>query len=411
MAQPSDDISQTLNIGGGQPRWRWAKYGVVAVLAGALVAYWWSASSRVSGPEYVTATAQTGSFAVLVTATGTVEPTHLVEVSSELSGTLARVLVDYNDAVKVGTVLAELDTVKLEAQLAVRKAALDAAIARVAMAQASLDEAQEKFQTSQRLEARGVTSHQDFISRRATFVRAQAELQSAGADRALAAANLDLQQAELDKACICSPINGVVLDRAVDSGQIVASALSAPVLFTVAEDLTQMELRVDVDEADIGQIKVGNAAQFTVDAYDDARFPAEIAEIRFAPETIDGVVTYKAVLSIDNSNLLLRPGMTATADITVAELRDVLTVPNAALRYAPPLLVQQDKERAGLLGMLIPSGSDGAPRGNTKSLWVLKEGVAREVAVQAGASDGRVTQISGGALAVGDQVVTEQVDG
>ena len=412
MEPIENDIAATLKIGGSN--WwqaRWLKYlGLFVITAGG-AAYWMLTETTQDQVQYVTEEAALTSFSVTVSATGTVQPTNLVEISSELSGTLASVLVDYNDQVEVGTILAKLDTVKLEAQLAVREAALDSTIARVAMAQATLEEAKEKYDTSVRLEERGFTSHQEFVSQKAAYTRAKSELQSTKADRALAEANLDLQQAELDKACICSPIKGIVLDRAADAGQIVASALSAPVLFTVAEDLTQMELQVDVDEADIGQIMVGNSAEFTVDAYDEEKFPAKISTIRFAPETVDGVVTYKAILTIDNSDLRLRPGMTAAADITVAELTDVLTVPNAAVRYSPPTNSEEDKDRSGLLGMLIPSGSDGARRGDSKTLWVLKNGVPQEIAIRAGASDGNVTEVREGSIVSGDLVVTDQTDG
>jgi len=248
-------------------------------------------------------------------------------------------------------------------------------------------------------------------AQRATYIRAQSELQGALADRALAEADLDLYQTELDKACICSPIDGVVLDRAVNAGQIVAAALSAPVLFTVAEDLTKMELQVDIDESDIGRTAVGNAAIFTVEAYDERTFPAEISEIRFAPKTVDGVVTYKAVLTIDNADLLLRPGMTATADITVADIADALTMPNAALRYAPPALPEEDEERSGLLGMLIPEDPDERRRGDIETLWVMRDGVPQEIAIRAGNSDGRMTEILEGALEVGDVVIVERIDG
>lgn len=389
----------------------WVKYAVVVVLAGIGVWYWLSAIEGRTSVRYVTAEASIGDFSVTVTATGTVEPTNLVEISSELSGTVKTVHVDYNDTVGVGTVLAELDTSKLEAQLAVRKASLDAAVARVAMAQATLDEAKEKYEAGLNLEERGVTAYQTFVSQRAAYIRAQSELQSALADQSLAEANLELQQAEMDKACICSPIQGVVLDRSVDAGQIVASSLSAPVLFTLAEDLTKMQLQVYVDEADIGQVAVGNMATFTVDAYDEKLFPAEITEIRFAPETIDGVVTYKAILTIDNSDLLLRPGMTATADITVAEIKDALTVPNAALRYAPQLeSTERDEERSGLLGILIPTRPDRSDQADYKTLWLLKDDTPEEIAVRAGASDGSVTQILDGTVKNGDLVITGQID-
>lgn len=181
----------------------------------------------------------------------------------------------------------------------------------------------------------------------------------------------------------------------------------------LAEDLRQMELQVDIDEADIGRVAVGNKAKFTVDAYDERRFPAEISEIRFAPETIDGVVTYKTILTIDNAEMLLRPGMTATADIVVAEITRALVVPNAALRYAPPRAPAEDteEERSGLLGMLIPDRLDDAAGGDNKTLWVLKDGIAQEIAVRAGDSDGLVTEILEGPLAEGDTVITDQSDG
>lgn len=414
MNERSEDISQTLGLNSrGKGRRFWIVVAAALAIAGAGSWYFMQIAGSADVVRYVTAEATRGSFDVTVTATGTVEPTNLVEISSELSGTLESVEVDFNDTVEVGTVLARLDTTKLEAQVQVAKASLDSAIARVAMAKATLDDAREKYQSARDLDARGVTPHQTFVTQRANFVRAQAELQSAEADQALATANLDLYSAELEKACICSPIRGVVLHRSVDPGQIVAASLSAPVLFTVAEDLRQMELQVNIDEADIGRIAVGNKATFTVDAFDLRRFPAEISEVRFAPETIDGVVTYKAILTIDNSEMLLRPGMTATADITVAEIADALIVPNAAMRYAPPRDAGPDanEERSGLLGMLIPSRPDEAAAGDDKTLWILRDNVAQEIAVRAGDSDGRVTEILDGPLAQGDLVITDQIDG
>ena len=414
MQTRSEEITQTLGL---DARSKGRRFWItLSAAAAVLVAVGWYAIRMTAGPEpvqYVSAKVDRGDFVVTVTATGTVEPTNLVEISSELSGTLKTVNVDFNDRVDVGTVLARLDTTKLEAQFEIAKASLDAAIARVAVAHALLDDAREKFESARDLESRGITPHQTFTTQQAAFKRAQAELKSAIADRSLAEANLDLYRAELDKACICSPIKGVVLDRSVDPGQIVAASLSAPVLFTVAEDLAKMELQVDIDEADIGRVAVGNMAVFTVDAYDERRFPAEIAEVRFASETIDGVVTYKAILTVDNSEMLLRPGMTATADIVVAEISDALVVPNAALRYAPPPAPgsEDEDERSGLLGMLIPDRPDEAAQGNQKTLWLLKDGVAEEIAVQTGDTDGRNTEILGGELAEGDVVIMDRDDG
>lgn len=414
MADSGEDVAKTLGLNApGGRRFAWVKYAVaVAVVAGGAW-YWLSVQDDERGVQYVTEQVERGDFSVTVNATGTVEPTNLVEISSELSGTLDTVRVDFNDIVEVGTVLATLDTTQLDAQLAVSQAQLDASVARIAIVQATLDETRERYEAARDLERRGITPRQTFMAQQAAFERAQAEMQSALADKALAQANLELQQATLDKACICSPIRGVVLDRSADTGQIVASALNAPVLFTVAEDLTKMELQVDIDEADIGRIAVKNRAVFTVDAYDAMRFPAEIAEVRFAPETIDGVVTYKAVLSIDNSDMLLRPGMTATADITVADVRDALVVPNAALRYAPPRSPDDgaDDARSGLLGMLMPDAPEEQAQGDARTIWVMREGAPVEVDVLAGDSDGSVTEILQGDLTEGDAVITDRIDG
>ncbi len=208
---------------------------------------------------------------------------------------------------------------------------------------------------------------------------------------------------------IRSPINGVVLSRDVSAGQIVAASLSAPTLFTLAEDLRQMQLLVDIDEADIGQVKVGDSATFTVDAYPGRSFPATITQVRFSPETTDDVVTYKGVLAVDNAELLLRPGMTATATITVAEEKDRLLVPNAALRYAPPPAVAEDSGGSGLIGLIMPRPpSDRSGTATGKAAWVLRGEVPTEVAVTPGATDGRQTVITAGALAVGDLVITDQ---
>ena len=412
MAETPKDVEEKLGLNrSGSTIPKWVKYllGIVVFIGASM--FWLSSTDQADNVQYVTAPAVTGDLRVTVTATGTVEPTNMVEISSELSGRLESVNVDFNDRVTEGTVLAELDTTKLEAQLAVSKASLDSAIARVAIAQATWAETREKYETSRRLEERGVTAHQTIVADRAAYVRAQSALQSAIADRALAEANLDLHNAELAKACICSPIDGVVLDRAVDAGQIVAAALSAPVLFTLAEDLAQMELQVDIDEADIGRTAVGNKATFTVDAYDDRLFPAVISEIRFAPLTVDGVVTYKAILNVDNSDLSLRPGMTATANIIVSEITAALTVPNAALRYAPPTAPVEEAERSGLLGMLIPDGHDARILGDDRTLWVMLGEAPVEISVRAGESDGRMTEILEGELAVGDQVVVDRIDG
>lgn len=409
-------LEETLNVGQYSKRKiGWMKYALLAV---GIVLGIWVYSGLQQDREAVSYTlkpAERGALTVLVYATGTIEPTNLVEISSELSGTLASVDVDFNEAVEVGQVLATLDATKLRAEVAVKNAALISAEAGVAQAQAALNEAAENFEVAEKLDKRGVTSHQSFVSATTTYEKAIAALQIADSARNLAEASLTLQQADLDKAVIRSPIKGVILDRDADAGQIVASSLAAPILFTIAEDLSKMDLQVDVDEADIGRIAVADPATFTVEAYDEINFPAQIAEIRYASETIDGVVSYKTILSIENEKLLLRPGMTATSEIIVEQVTDALLVPNAALRYAPPQATKEDSgSSGGLLGMIMPGppGNDKAPKvkANGKTIWRLENGTPTEVSVTTGQSDGKFTVILEGALVEADQVIVSQTE-
>ena len=409
-ALAGDDIARTLASAGKGRGWRRLVWGLVVV---ALAAGGWFYSQRgatVAVTTYDTEAVIRGTLTVTVTATGTVQPTTEVEISSELSGTLAEVAVDFNDPVVVGQVLARLDDTKLKAQLLNAGAALTAARARLVQAEATATETQANYLQQQELDQRGVTAKITIVAAKAALDRAAAAVDIARADLSLAEANLTLQQADSAKAEIRSPINGIVMNRTAEVGQTVASSLSAPVLFTLAEDLTRMELQVDIDEADIGKVAVGNQASFTVEAYQGRAFPAEITEVRFAPETTDGVVTYKAILSVENPDEALRPGMTATAAITVAEVPDALQVSNTALRYAPPQeAASGGSGRSGLLGLILPSrgGSDaGTPTG--KSVWVLRGGAPVEVAISVGETDGRMTAVTSDDLAAGDLAITDQ---
>lgn len=387
--------------------WVWG----VAGLALAVAAGGWLWLGGDGGVTYVTDPVTRASLRAEVTATGTVQPTTEVEVSSELSGTLARVAVNYNDPVEVGQALAYLDDAKLGAQVQLSEASLAAARANLAEAEATLQLTSAELARAIELVKRGQKSQTDLETAEAAEKRAQAGVDSAKANLTIAEASLALNRTDLAKAVIRSPIKGVVLDRAAEPGQIVASSLSAPVLFTLAEDLAHMELQVDIDEADIGRVTMGNQATFSVDAYTGRSFPAEIIQLRYAPEDTDGVVTYKGVLSVDNAQGLLRPGMTATAQIVVAEAVDVLTVPNAALRYAPAVTAEDSgsSSGSGLLGMLMPKRSGaGQAVGGGSAVWVLRDGAPVSVAVETGETDGMRTEIRSGDLAEGDLVITDE---
>ncbi|MCV2894353.1 efflux RND transporter periplasmic adaptor subunit [Lentibacter sp. XHP0401] len=418
MSEIQRKIEASLGVGAAKRHIpAWMVWLAAAAVAGALAFWWMQGAEERAKISYITESVTQGDLTVTVTATGTIEPTNLVEISSELSGTIVDVLVDYNDEVKAGQVLARLDTVQLEAQMSVQRASHAAAEAQLASARASLLEAEADYEIVRQLDARGVTSHTNLVTSQAALSRANANIASGQANLDLAQAQLEAQEAVLSKATIISPINGIVLERAVDAGQIVAASLSAPELFTIAEDLAQMELQVDVAEADIGRISVGDMASFTVDAYDNSTFPAQISMVRYASDSTDGLVTYKAILSVENDNLLLRPGMTATADITVASYTDVLLVPNAALRFAPPQVVEaetsDDNGGGGLLKLIMPSRNRNETTRNASdsTLWVLRNGVAVEVEVERGDSDGLLAIITSSELSAGDQVVVDMVEG
>ncbi|MCB1550317.1 MAG: efflux RND transporter periplasmic adaptor subunit [Hyphomicrobiaceae bacterium] len=377
----------------------------------ALLLVWWMSGPR-NSIRYVTEAAAKGSFTIIVTATGSVQPITKVDVSSELSGTIREVLVDFNSQVVVGQVLALLDTDKLKATVESSRARLAAAKARVIDAQATVREKERAYVRKRDLAQKQFSSTQDLDLAKAAYDRSIAALASTKADVAVAEAELRLNETNLAKARIVSPIKGIVLKRNVDPGQTVASSLQAPVLFTIAEDLTKMEVQVDVDEADVGKVKVGDPATFTVDAYPERKFPARIRDLRYASETVQGVVTYKAVLSVDNAELLLRPGMTATAEIRVREVKDALLVPNTALRFVLP---NQSNKRSsgGLLRRILPGPPRFRPatkqddKGVTRRLYVLRDGEPTPVSVQIGASDGRRTEIASGGLKAGDLVVVD----
>ncbi len=412
------DVAASLGLGESRPhaatlrRWLLALMLIIGLVGAVLL---WLGSDKPGAAQYKTAVVQRGDLTVTVTATGAVQPTNEVEISSELSGIIRSVQVDYNERVKVGQVLAELDTDKLNAEVAHSRATLLARQANVQEAEARVAEKQSEYDRIKRLQAKNFSSQADLDTARAAYQTALAALASARAEVEVAQANLDVDETNLKKACICSPIDGIVLSRDVEPGQTVASSLQAPVLFRLAEDLAQMTLEVDIDEADMGKVREGQQAVFTVEAFPERDMPATITELRFAPETVEGVVTYKAVLAIDNSGLLLRPGMTATAEITVQQLQDVLLVPNAALRFAPAA-DESAPEPGSILRKLFPHrpqrvrapGIASGRRGE-RQLWLLRDGAPVGVAVSTGASDGSMTEILGGDLSAGDVVIIDTI--
>ena len=387
----------------------------VALAIGAGIYYWRSNAKSSATPVFVTEPAAKGNLTLSVSANGTLQPTTSVNIGSELSGTVLRVLVDVNDKVKKGQVLVELDTAKLNDQVARSRAALSAANAKVTQAAATVKEAGgnlARLEEVARLSGGKVPSQAELDSGRATLERALADELSAHASVADARAAAATDETNLSKASIRSPIDGVVLTRTVDPGNAVAASLQAVTLFTLAEDLSKLRLQVNVDEADVGAVKVGQKASFTVSAYPSRKYPARIYRVAYGSTITDNVVTYITYLEVDNSDLSLRPGMTASATITATERQDVLLVPNTALRFTPSLSGAA-KAKGGIVSSLLPRMPQGARKtaggsGTAKQVWVLREGNAVPVSVNTGISDGRMTEVSGGELQAGMLVNTDQ---
>ncbi|API51799.1 efflux transporter periplasmic adaptor subunit [Rhizobium leguminosarum] len=408
----ASDLAAVLAASGRQgkrSRWRGRLIILLILIAAAAVAAYFYMGRGQSELSYATQPVKRGDLTVLVTATGSVQPTEQVDISSELSGTVRDVNVDYNSTVKSGEVLALLDTNKLEADVKSSRAKLNSAKANVVKANADMQSASTSLERLKSLVRSNVSTQQSLDDASYKYDSAVAAKQINEAEVLASEADLQLAEVNLAKAKIISPIDGVILTRSVNPGATVAASLSAPILFTIAGDLKKMELQVDVDEADVGQIAVGQKAKFTVDAYPDRTFPAEIEQIRFASEVVNNVVTYKAVLSVDNADLLLRPGMTATADVTVEAVKDTLMVSNAALRYAP---AQAERRGRGIFGIFGPprqrnNNAGSALTGTQRRVWVLRNGRPAPVVIQVGSSDGQFSQVVSGDLKQDDALVID----
>jgi HlyD family secretion protein len=404
---------------------------ILLVIAGGVLWKFWSPGEAKALSRFETEPVREGRLRVTVSATGTLKPVNQVDVGTEVSGIISEVSVDFNDSVKRGQILARLDASKLQAQKLQSEASLEVAKAEYVKAQTDVEDAKsnlERLKNAYRLSNGKVPAKQDLDTAEAKYQVNLAQVEVAKANITKAEAVLEANISELAKATIYSPITGIVLNRSVEAGQTVAASLQAPVLFTLAENLTNMLLYVSVDEADVGQIKEAQSAEFIVDAYPDKTFPAQITQVRFAPQTENGVVTYQCLLKVDNSDLLLRPGMTATADILVQDERDALLVPSAALRFTPsqpqnslsdrrPLEVGRN-EQSSILSKLFPRPGHGnrgsrssgdAVKPEAAKVWIVQNGRSLPVSVQTGASDGINTRIVSGDLKPGLQVIVGMI--
>jgi HlyD family secretion protein len=375
----------------------------VAVIAAGYITYKLIFGSD-SVKQYNSQALEKGDISQIVSANGTINPVTLVSVGTQVSGTVKKLYVDFNSKVKKGQILLELDDALLSAQ---QKQSL----ANVQNAQASLELATANEERMRNLFA------QEYVSRQELDTAVQAK-KSAEAQLKLAQATVERDRANLAYSVIRSPVSGVVVDREVDVGQTVAASLQTPTLFKIAQDLSRMQIDANFAEADIGSIRVGQPVHFTVDAFPDRSFNGEVKLVRLNPTTASNVVTYDVVINVDNPEKILLPGMTAYVNITVAERKDVMLVPNAALRFKPanadlkkPAI---DRANVGKNGSDRPGSAPGSKSGKQKrdgfsgKVYVLEKGQLKPVNVSLGITDNRNTEIVGGELKIGDQIVISE---
>lgn len=399
------------------------RIGGAAVLIAAVAAGVWyfGIADTAKVPVYRTVEITRGPLEVTVVANGTVNPVRTVSIGSELSGIVRKVNVDVNSIVKAGDVLIELDDSNLKANVNQAKASLASAKASLAEAQATLVEAEAKMRRYEELNKSSggrLPSRTELDVQRATVLKAKAGVQSARAAIDDAQATLDTRLTDLSKSQIKSPVDGVVLTRSVEPGYAVAASLQAVELLTVATDLRELELEVDVDEADVGQVKEGQDATFTVASYPNKRFPAKLTKVAYGSTTsTDNVITYTAYLDVKNPQLELRPGMTATATINTAKSENALLVPSTALRFKPVVNNSSQKSSVGI--MMPPHRTRGiktakevslAQYQRTQTVYVVDEkGGAKPVEIVTGLTNGRMTEVISGPLQAGDKVITDQL--
>jgi len=398
-----------------------SKRNVLVVAAAVLLAglggwAWLARSSAKVESKFDTAKLERGRLVAKVTATGTLSAIVTVQVGSQVSGRVAELHADFNSKVKKGELIAKIDPQLFQAAVEQASANLVAAQGNLAKARAQAADAQRQAERSRQLVEKKLVAQADFDTAQSNADAAVAAAQAAEGTVAQARAALYMARVNLQYTDILSPTNGVVISRNVDVGQTVAASLQAPTIFVIAEDLAKMQVDTSVAEADVGRLKDGAPASFTVDAYPSEVFKGVIRQIRNSPQTVQNVVTYDAVIDVANPDLKLRPGMTANVTFVYAEKDDVLKIPNAALRFRPPpgLLAEGARVPGGnVAGAVRPEAAKGQGRGpetpDRRTVWILRDGKPWPVRIRTGISDGSATEVLEGELQPGGEVVTDSV--
>jgi HlyD family secretion protein len=370
---------------------------LMAAVGGAAGAFYNSRTP--DAPAINTARVTTGSVVETVSATGTLQAVTTVQVGTQVSGTVAWLGADYNSIVHKGDIIARLDTSLFDAQMAQARASLAKVAADVDNAQVQLADARGKYDRAQALSAKSLLARSELDAARVAVDTEAARVKSAQAQLAQAEATLGQAEVNRNHATIAAPIDGIVIQRSVDVGQTVAATMSSPTIFSIAADLSRMQVQASIDESDIGRIAAGQPVSFTVDAYPNERFTGTTVQVRLQPAVIQNVTTYTVVIDVPNRDLRLKPGMTATVNIETARRDDVLRLANAALRFTP----SADALRALSLDETLAQQK--APKGS-RQVWVRENGTLRAVPVTVGLSDGQSSEIVAGGLAADAEVVT-----
>lgn len=409
---------------------------LVVLVAGAGI-YFFLRNRKPPAPRFETSKVGRGNITARVTATGTLSALVTVQVGSQVSGRIAQINVDFNSPVKKGQVIAKIDPQLFAAAVEQARANYLAAQGQAEKARVQAIDADRQFKRSQQLREQKLIAQADLDTAEANLGVAKANAAAMQGSVEQARASMHQAQVNFDYTTISSPTDGVVISRTVDVGQTVAASLQAPTLFTIAQDLTKMQVDTSVAEADVGKLRPQMPTIFTVDAYPTERFRGVVRQIRNAPQTVQNVVTYDAVIDVDNSELKLKPGMTANVTFVYAEKKDVLKIPNAAMRFKPPAEMLQAAPSGGAASAARPpagaaaSGASAAPptgasaggapsrrhggggeaATDRRQVWVLRGERPEQVSIRVGVSDGTVSELLEGDVKEGDDVVTDVATG
>jgi len=379
------------------------KYIIIGIpcLIAIIIASFYSLGDK-GAIQYKTVKIDKGAISKYVTATGTINPVRTVLIGSQVTGLISQLYVDFNSVVRVGQVVAQIDPVPFEHQVKKAEAALATAIASLEKAKVNSKNNRKNYLRSKKLFAKKVISINDLDAARTTYEAGLADEKLADSQILQAKAALEIAKTDLKHTVIVSPLDGIVISRDVDVGQTVVSSFQTPTLFHIAEDLVHMQVNTNVDEADIGMVKVGQDAKFTVDSFPDDVFEGKVVEIRMSPVIFQNVVTYNTLINVDNTSLKLKPGMTANTSILVARVEHALRVPNSALRYTPSEMLQSEADKRALAERKFAKKS-------SSHIWILDSGELKQIAVKLGIGDDTFTEILEGEVKEGQEAVTGEI--